>query len=55
MPRQRVAVLLTLLLPAAATLCIRHRPRIAAILAAIQIVLMPIAFVLLSRWNTGTP
>src|SRR3954465_646540 len=36
---------LNLLLPAAATLCIRHRPRIAAIVAAIQIVLMPIAFV----------
>ena len=48
-------LVLDLALPAAATLCIRRHPGIAAILGAIQIVLMPIAFVALSRWNAVTP
>jgi hypothetical protein len=46
-------IVLDLILPAAATLCIRHRPGIAAILAAIHIVLIPIAFAALWRWNSG--
>jgi len=50
-----VLLALDLLLPTAAALCIRHFPRAAIILAAIEIVLMPIALVVLSRWNTVVP
>jgi hypothetical protein len=46
---------LDLALPAAATLCTRKHPNIAAVIAAAQIVLMPIAFTWLERWNTVTP
>ena len=42
------------LLPAAATLCIRRHPGVAAVLAAIQILLMPVAFEVLARWNALT-